>query len=76
MDMNLVKHNLFQRRLAEYKSGLLSLLGRIMGRGKVYTSRGEETVTTMGSEDYIKHKMVSSAKYGNQDYQNIKIQQA
>ena len=38
--MNFMKHNLVQRGLAEYKAGLLSLLGRIMGRGKGYTSRG------------------------------------
>ena len=38
--MNLMKHNLVHRGLAEYKAGLLSLLGRIMGRGKGYTSRG------------------------------------
>ena len=34
MDMNLMNQNLVQRGLAEYKAGLLSLLGRIMGRGK------------------------------------------
>ena len=47
--MNLMKHNLVQRGLVEYKSGLLSLLDRIMGRGKGYTNRGGATVTTMGS---------------------------
>ena len=57
--MNLMKHNLVQRGLAEYKAGLLSLLGRIMGRGKGYTSKGGATVTTMGSEDYIKQKLVA-----------------
>ena len=57
-DMNLIKHNLVQRGLAEYKAGLLSLLGRMMRR-KVYTSRGGATVTTMGSEDYIKQKLVA-----------------
>ena len=57
--MNLMKHNLVQRALVEYKSGLLSLLGRIMGRGKVYTNRGGATVTTMGSEDYINQKLVA-----------------
>ena len=36
--MNLMKHNLIERRLAEYKAGLLYLLGRIMRRGKGYTS--------------------------------------
>ena len=43
MDMNLMKHNLVQMGLAEYKAGLLSLLGRIMGRGKWYTSRGGDS---------------------------------
>ena len=38
--MNLIKHNLLQRGLVEYKAGLLSLLGRIMGRRKGYASRG------------------------------------
>ena len=38
--MNLMKHKLVQRGLAEYNVGLLSLLGRIMGRGEGYTSRG------------------------------------
>ena len=37
--MNLMKHNLVERGLAEYKSGLLYLLGKIMGRGKEYTNR-------------------------------------
>ena len=46
--MNLMKNNLVQRGLEEYKAGLLSLLGRIMGRVKGYTSRGGVTVTTMG----------------------------
>ena len=59
--MNLMNHNLIQRGLAEYKAGLLSILGRIMGRGKGYTNIGGETVTTMGSEDYIKQKLVSRA---------------
>ena len=57
--MKLMKHNLVQRVLAEYRADLLSLLGRIMGRGKVYTSRGGGTVTTMGSEDYTKQKMAA-----------------
>ena len=57
--MNLMKHNLVQRGLAEYKTGLLSILGRIMGRGKGYTSRGGEIVTTMGSEDYINKNLVA-----------------
>ena len=35
-----MKNNLVQRGLEEYKAGLLSLLGRIMGRVKGYTSRG------------------------------------
>ena len=42
---------LVQRGLAEYKAGLLSLFGRIIGRGKGYKNRligGGETVTTMG----------------------------
>ena len=47
--------------LAKYKEILLYLLGRIMGRGKGYTSRVGETVTTMGSEDYTKHKLVARA---------------
>ena len=38
--MNLMKHNLVQRGLSEYNAGLLYLLGRIMGKGKGYTSRG------------------------------------
>ena len=37
--MNFMKHNLVQRGLVEYKAVLLSLLGRIMGKGKGYTSR-------------------------------------
>ena len=37
--MNLMKYNLVHRGLEEYKAGLLSLLVRIMGRGKGYTSR-------------------------------------
>ena len=40
MDMNLMKHNLVERGLVEYKAGLLYLLGRIIWRGKGYTSRG------------------------------------
>ena len=40
--MNLMKHNLVQRGLAEYKSGLLYLLDRIMERVKGYTNRGGE----------------------------------
>ena len=59
MDTNLTKHNLVQRGLAEYKAGLLYHLGRIMARGKVYTSRGGATVTTMVSEDYINQKLVT-----------------
>ena len=39
VDMNLMKQNLIQRGLAEYKSGLLSLFDRIMGRRKGYTNR-------------------------------------
>ena len=54
-----MKHNLVERGLAEYKVGLLSLLGRIMRRGKGYTSRGGATVTTMGSEYFIKQKLVA-----------------
>ena len=38
--MNLMKHNLVERGLVEYKAGLLYLLGIIMRRGKGYTSRG------------------------------------
>ena len=57
--MKLMKHNLVQRGLAEYRAGLLSPLGRIMGRGKGYTSRGEESVTTMGSADYTNKKLVA-----------------
>ena len=34
--MNLMKHNLVERGLAEYKAGLLYLLGRIIRRGKGY----------------------------------------
>ena len=64
-DMNLMKHNLVQMGLEEYKAGLLSLLGRIMGRGKWYTSRGGKTVTTMGSEDYIKQKLVTRVPHHN-----------
>ena len=57
--MNLMNHNLLHRRLAEFKAGLLSIIGRIMGRGKVYTSRRGSTVTTMRSEDDIKQKLVA-----------------
>ena len=57
--MNLMKHNLVQRGLAKYKAGLLFLLVRTMERVNVYTSRGEETVTTMGPEDYINQKLVA-----------------
>ena len=57
--MNLMKHNLVERGLAEYKVGLLYILGRIMRRGKVYTSGGGAKVTTMGSEDYIKQMLVA-----------------
>ena len=38
--MNLMKHNLVERGLAEYKAGLMYLLGRIIRRGEGYTSRG------------------------------------
>ena len=38
--MNLMKHNLVERGLAEYKVGLLYLLDRIIRWGKGYTSRG------------------------------------
>jgi len=48
--------------LAEYKADLLYLLGRIMRRGKGYTIRGGATVTTMGSEDYIKQMLVARVK--------------
>ena len=58
--MNLMKHNLVERGLAEYKAGLLYLLGRIIRRGKGYTSRGGGAkVTIMGAEDYIKQKLVA-----------------
>ena len=57
--MNLMNHNLVHMWLSEYKVGLLSLLGIIMGRGKRYTSGGGETVTTMGSENYIKQKLLA-----------------
>ena len=40
MDTNLIKYNLLQRGLDDYKGGLISLHGRIMGRGKGYTSGG------------------------------------
>ena len=33
VDMNLMKHNLVYRGLVEYKAGIMSLLGIIMGRG-------------------------------------------
>ena len=62
MDMNLMKHNLTQRGLAEYKAGLLSLLGRIIARAKEYTNKligGGETVTTMGSKYYTNQKLVA-----------------
>ena len=59
MDMNLMKHNMVQRGLVEYKAGILSILGRIMVRGKGYTSRGGGKVTTMLSEYYIKQKLVA-----------------
>ena len=54
-----MKHNLVHRGLAEYKAGILYILGRIMGRGKGYTNKGGATVTTLGSEDYIKQKLVA-----------------
>ena len=57
--MNLMKHNLVHRELVEYKTGLLSLLGIILGRGKGYTTRGGKTFTTMVSEDSIKQKLVA-----------------
>ena len=57
--MNLTNHNLVQRGLAEYKEGIIYLLGIIMWRGKGYNSGGRTTVTTMVSEDYIKQKMVA-----------------
>ena len=57
--MNLIRHNLVQRGLAEYKVGLLSLPGRKMGIGKGNTRRGEATVTNMVSEDYIKQALVA-----------------
>ena len=57
--MNLMKHNLVERGLAEYKAGLLYLLGRIMRRGEGYTSRGGATVTTMVLEDNNKQKLVA-----------------
>ena len=38
--MNLMKHDMVERGLAEYRAGLLYLLGRIMRRRKGYTSRG------------------------------------
>ena len=59
VDMNLMKHNLVERGLAEYKAVLLYLLGRIMSRGKGYTIRGGAAVTTMVSEDCIKQKLVA-----------------
>ena len=46
VDMNLMKHNLVQRALAEYKSGLLYLLDIIMGRVKGYTSGGGQQSRT------------------------------
>ena len=57
-DTNLMNHNLLQRGSADYKVGILSLLGRIMGRGKGYTRRGGATVTTMVSTDYINQKLM------------------
>ena len=53
------EHNVVQRGLMDYKAGLLSILGRIIGRGKGYTSMGGATVITMVSEDYIKQKLVA-----------------
>ena len=47
--MNLMKHNLVERGLAEYKVGLLYLLDRIIRRGKGYTGRegvGKSTTFT------------------------------
>ena len=55
----LMKHNLVHRGSAEYNVGLLSILGKIMGRGKGYTSSGGTTVTTMVSEDYTNQKLVA-----------------
>ena len=53
------RHNLVHMWLLEYKAGILSLLGIIMGMGKGYNSRGGSTVNTMGSYDYIKQKLVA-----------------
>ena len=52
-------HNLVQRGLVEYKAGLLSILDRIIRRGKDILVGGGATVTTMVSEDYIKQKLVA-----------------
>ena len=38
--MNLMKHNLVQRGLVEYKAGLLYLLGRIIGGGVILVGGG------------------------------------
>ena len=54
-----MKHNLVQRGLTEYTVGLLYILGKIIGKRKGYISMGGETVTTMGSEDYTKQKLVT-----------------
>ena len=52
--MNRIKHNLIQRGLAEYKAGLLSILGRILGRVKVHTSReGDATEFLSGITPYF-----------------------
>ena len=59
VNMNLMKHNLVHRGFEEYNAGILSLLVRIMGKGKCYTSRGGATVTTIISDDYINQKLVA-----------------
>ena len=56
--MNLMNNNLVQRGLVDYKSGLLSLLDRIMGRGKGYNSRGE------GNSDHFGIRRLCQAESG------------
>ena len=64
--MNLMKHNLVERGLAEYKAGLLYLLGRILRRGKgnsyhpgirrLYQAEAGGKSTTIADKDEDKDK--------------------
>ena len=54
--MNLLKRNLVQRALKEYKGELLTLLGRRRGKGTATTGT---TVTVVGSEEEIEEKLAA-----------------